>query len=163
MHVAFNGPTSTAFPWTNAATVTPMFSGCTAVGPGFVMSCSPAELRASGYSGGTTFGTAGGGVTSGSVTNIDCEISVGPVPCGTLTGTVNMHYINAGSAGGAVTGNARLTITATGQALYLVASGCAVFPTGTATFGSPGATGTTINDLTYTIDGPNAPYIYRTP
>jgi hypothetical protein len=160
-HVRINGPTSTLFPWTNAATVTPTFSGCTtAGGAGFTVLCGPAELRAISYVGGETFATAGGGVTTGTVTNIDCRVSIGATACVTITGSVHGHYINPTPM---TTGAGRLTLTATGQSLTGdQLNACAAIPAGSATFGSPGATGTTVNDLTYTVDGPEAPYIYRT-
>jgi hypothetical protein len=157
-----NGPTSTAFPWTNAATVTPAFSGCTVSGAaGYAVSCSSAELRASTYAGGTTIGTAGGGVTTGSVTNVDCRLSLGATSCSTITGTVPAHYTNPSPI---ATGSGKLTITATGQALTVtkIGAGCLAVPDGSGTFGSPGA-GSTVANLTYTVDGANAPYIYRTP
>jgi hypothetical protein len=157
-----NGPTSTAFPWTNAATVTPAFSGCTVSGAaGYAVSCSSAELRASTYVGGTTIGTAGGGVTTGSVTNVDCRLSIGATSCSTITGSVPAHYINPNPI---ATGSGRLTITSTGQTLTVtkIGAGCAAVPDGSGTFGSPGA-GSTVADLTYTVDGANAPFIYRTP
>jgi hypothetical protein len=157
-----NGPTSTAIPWTNAATVTPAFTGCTVSGAaGYAVLCGTGELRASTYAGGTTIGTAGGGVTTGSVTNVDCRLSIGATTCSTITGSVPAHYINPNPIG---TGSGRLTITTTGQALSVtkIGSGCAAVPDGTGTFGSPGA-GSTVTDLTYTVDGANAPYIYQTP
>ena len=161
-HVQLNGPTSTAMPWLNAATVTPIFSGCTVSGgAGFTVACSPAELRANSYVGGITFATAGGGVTTGAITNIDCTLSIGPVRCATVTGQVPGHYINPNPIG---TGAGRLTVTAANQQLEVeaIGAGCAAIPAGTGTFGSPGA-GSSVQDLTYTVDGPNAPYIYRTP
>ncbi len=157
-----NGPTSTAFPWTNAATVTPAFSGCTVSGAaGYAVLCSSSLLRANSYAGGTTFATAGGGITTGTVTNVDCRLSIGANTCSTITGSVPAHYINPATLPG---GPGRLTITPAGQALSVtkIGSGCAAVPDGTGTFGSPGA-GSTVADLTYTVDGSNAPYIYRTP
>jgi hypothetical protein len=161
-HVALNGPSSVAQPWTNAATVTPIFTGCTtAGGAGFTVACGAAELRAVTYTGGTELATAGGGITNGTVTNIDCRLSIGLTTCVTVTGTVNAHYTNPSPIS---TGQGRLTITSTGQALSVHnITGCAAIPPGSATFGSPGATSEQINDLSYTVDGPNAPYIYRTP
>jgi hypothetical protein len=161
-HVTLNGPSSTAQPWTNAATVTPTFSGCTtAGGAGFTVACGAAELRAVTYSGGTELATAGGGITNGTVTNIDCRLSIGATTCVTVTGSVEAHYTNPNPIG---TGAGTLTITAAGQALTAdTITPCAAIPAGTATFGSPGATSEQINDLTYRVDGPNAPYIYRTP
>jgi hypothetical protein len=162
MHVASNGPTSTAFPWTNAATVTPTFSGCTTGGgAGFTVLCGRAELRAVSYIGGTTFATAGGGITTGAITNIDCRMSIGATQCLTITGSVPAHYVNPSPM---TTGVGRLTTTAAGQSLTGdQLTSCAMLPAGITTFGSPGATMTSINDLTYTFDGPDAPYIYRTP
>ncbi|MES1171260.1 MAG: hypothetical protein ABUL56_02755, partial [Actinomycetota bacterium] len=162
MHMALNGPTSTAMPWTNAATVTPLFSGCQgAGGAGFIVRCAPAELRASSYVGGTTFATAGGGITTGSVTNIDCRVSIGATDCVTITGTVPAHYTNPNPI---ASGAGRLTITATGQALTADRiNTCVLIPPGFVTWGTPGSTATTITDFTYVYDGPGAPYIYRTP
>jgi hypothetical protein len=156
-----NGPTSTAFPWNNAATVQPVFTGCSVSGAaGYAIACGTSELRASGYVGGTTIGTAGGGVTTGTITGIDCTLSIGATKCATITGTVPAHYINPNPI---ASGAGRLTITTAGQALSVhPITACAGVPTGTGTFGSPGA-GSSIQDLTYTVDGPAAPYIYRTP
>ncbi|HEV7492353.1 hypothetical protein [Baekduia sp.] len=157
-----NGPTSTLVPWLSAATVTPAFSGCTVSGAaGYVVACSSAELRANSYSGGTTIGTAGGGTTSGSVTGVDCRLSLGTTTCSTITGSVPAQYINPNPIG---TGAGKLTISATGQTLNVtkIGSGCAAVPNGTGTFGSTGP-GSSVTDLTYTVDGSNAPYIYQTP
>jgi hypothetical protein len=165
MDITFNGPTSRAFPWTNAATLTPTFTGCaTGGGAGFVVGCSTAELRAISYVGGTNFPTAGDGITAAQVANINCTLSVGVNRCVTVTGAVNAHFTNPGVAGGPPTsGAARLTITAANQQLTAdqIAPGCALLPAGRVTFGS--ASGTSVGNLTYVIDGPNAPYIYRTP
>jgi hypothetical protein len=159
-HVTVNGPTSTAFPWTNAATVQPVFTGCSVSGAaGYVIVCSTGELRANSYAGGNTLATAGGGVTTGLVTNIDCRLSIGPTQCSTITGTVPAHYINPNPI---ASGAGRLTITTAGQNLTVhQVNACAGVPTGHGTFGSPGA-GSTIQDLTYTVDGPNAPWVFTT-
>ena len=155
-----NGPTSTAFPWTNAATVTPAFSGCTVSGAaGYSVLWGSGELRASSYVGGTTLATAGGGVTTGSVTNVDCRLSIGATTCSTITGSVPAHYINPATT----TDSGTLTITPAGQQLEVtkIGTGCAAVPNGTGTFGKPGA-GSTVDDLTYPVPGPHAPNIFTT-
>ncbi len=153
-----NGPTSTAFPWTNAATIRPTFSGCTVSGAaGYGVHCSNAEFRAISYIGGHTFGTAGGGVTTGSAF-VDCTLTIGGTVCSTITGTVHGHYINPPVLPG---GPGRLTVTPSPLQVHTVGSGCAAVPSGTGTFGAPGA-GSTVLDTTYTVDGGNAPYIYTT-
>lgn len=157
-----NGPTSAALPWTNAATVTPVFGAagnCTVNGvAGYTVVCSSAELRANSYSGGDTLATAGGGVTEGTVTGIDCRLSAGPTQCSTITGSVTGDYINPNPI---ATGAGTLTITNTGQSLTVakIGAGCAAIPHGNGTFGSPNGTG--VGHTTYVVDGPNAPYIYR--
>jgi hypothetical protein len=153
-----NGPTSTAFPWTNAATIRPTFSGCTVSGAaGYAVACGSAEFRAISYRGGHTFGTAGGGVTTGSAF-VDCTLTIGATTCSTITGTVHGHYINPTVLPG---GPGRLTVTPSALAVHKVGAGCAAVPAGTGTFGAPGA-GSTVLDTTYVVDGPNAPYIYTT-
>jgi hypothetical protein len=162
IHLALNGPTSTFTPWISAATLTPSFSGCTLAGSaGYSLVCAPAALRAFSYAGGTTFATAGGGVTTGSVASIDCRYGFGATTCSTVTGTIPAHFINPNPI---ASGVARLTLTATGQLLqaHKIGSGCAFVPDGQATIGGPGA-GSAITDLTFTVEGPDAPYIYRTP
>lgn len=157
-----NGPTSTALPWVNAATVTPVFSGCRVVfGAPYTLVCSPIELRANSYLGGPILATAGGGVTTGLLTNIDCKISISGTPCSTVTGTLPVQYINPSPI---ATGAGTLTLTSVSQPLTLQAifPGCAPFSSGTATLGTP-ATALINTDITYTINGPNAPYIFRTP
>ena len=93
-----NGPTSAALPWTNAATVTPVFGAagnCTVNGvAGFSVICNPAELRANSYTGGDTFATAGGGVTAGSITGIDCRYRPVPRSARLSRARSTAHYIN---------------------------------------------------------------------
>jgi hypothetical protein len=155
-----NGPTSTAFPWVNAATIQPVFTGCSVGGAGgYVIACATSEIRAMAYAGGTTFGTAGGGVTTMAI-RVDCSLLIGPSRCSTITGTVPAHYINPNPIN---TGASRLTVTTAGQALGMhQITACAGIPFGSATIGSPGA-GSSIHDFTYTADGPAAPWIFRTP
>jgi hypothetical protein len=158
------GPTSTAATFAGVATVTPTFGGiCRVSGtPGYAVVCSPATLNAISYSGGTTLATAGGGVTTGSLTNIDCRLSAGATQCSTITGSVHGHYINPNPI---ATGAGRLTVTGTGQSLTVakIGAGCAAVPHGRGTFGAPDPAGSGVLDTTYTVDGPNAPYIFRTP
>jgi hypothetical protein len=160
--VTLNGPTSATLPWVNAATVTPVFGAagnCTVNGVlGFTVVCGTAELRANSYSGGDTIETAGGGITEGSVTGVDCRLSAGASTCSTITGSVTGHYTNPNPI---ATGAGRLTITNTGQSLTVekIGAGCAAIPHGNGTFGSPNGTG--VGHTTYTVDGPNAPYIFR--
>jgi len=158
-----NGPTSAALPWTNAATVTPVFGSvgnCTVSGAaGYTVACGSAELRANSYSGGDTLATAGGGRTEGSITNIDCRVSAGATACSTVTGSVTAHYTNPNPI---ATGAGTLTITNANSALTVepIGAGCLAIPShGTGTFGSPVGAG--VGDTTYVVDGPNAPYIYR--
>ena len=126
-----NGPTSTATPWVNAATVTPVFTGCQVVaGSPYTLVCSSAELRANSYLGGTTIFTAGGGTTTGLLANIDCRISVGATTCSTVTGTLPVQYTNPNPI---ATGAGSLTVTSVGQALtnHVIGAGCSgVFPNG---------------------------------
>jgi hypothetical protein len=154
-----NGPTSTAFPWSNAATIQPVFSGCTVSGAGgYVIACSSGETRASAYAGGHTFASATTGVTTLTIT-VDCSLSIGPTRCATITGTVHGHYINPHPI---TTGHGTLKITTAGQTLRVdQVTACAGVPIGTGTFGSPGA-GSTVQDITYAINGPEAPWIYTT-
>ena len=163
--VTLNGPTFAGSTAAGVATVLPIFGGpCTVSGAaGYSVACSEAELNANSYSGGTTFATAGGGITTGTVTNIDCRISIGATSCSTVTGTVSAHYINPATLTGAG-GFGRLTVTAAGQALTVskIGAGCAALPHGTGTFGSLGS-GSTVGNLTYQVDGTHAPWIYRTP
>jgi hypothetical protein len=158
------GPTIAGAVALGITTVTPVIGGpCTVSGvPGFSITCRPAELNALGYSGGTTFATAGGGVTSASITSLDCTVAVASVQCSTMTGSVTAHYINPAPLNSATP--SRLTVTGAGQQLTVskIGAGCAALPNGTATVGKPGA-GSTITDITYTIDGPNAPWMFRTP
>jgi hypothetical protein len=156
-----NGPTNAALPWLSAATVTPAFGSPCFVNDvaGYSVVCSPAELRANSYAGGDTFATAAGGVTTGSIYNIDCTIKFGATSCSTVTGSVPGHYTNPNTL---AAGSGALKVTTAGQSLTVekIGAGCAAIPHGTGTFGLPG-TGSTVTDITYTIDGPNAPYIYR--
>jgi hypothetical protein len=158
-----NGPTSTSATFIGAATVTPIFGGpCTVSGAaGYSVLCSPASLNASSYSGGTTLATAGGGITSGSITGIDCRLSIGATTCSTITGSVNAHYTNPNPI---ATGSGTLTVTGPGQVLgvHKIGAGCAAVPNGNGTFGKPDA-GSGVTDISYIVHGPNAPYIYRTP
>jgi len=157
-----NGPTRATTVWVGAATATPAFSTCSLSGsPGFSFSCSTGELAAIGYAGGTTLATAGGGLTTGTLAAIDCRVSIGATTCSTITGSATAHYINPSPIG---SGSGRLTLTAAGQLLQAqkMGAGCALLPNGTATIGAPG-TGTSVSDLSYTVDGPGAPYLYRTP
>jgi hypothetical protein len=146
------------------ATIVPLFGGpCTVSGtPGYGVTCGQAELNALNYSGGTTFATAGGGVTQATITNIDCTVTAGGFPCSTITGGVIAHFVNAATLNSA--SPSRLTVTSAGQSLTVskIGAGCAAMPHGAGTFGKPGA-GTTVTDTTYTIDGPNAPWMFRTP
>jgi hypothetical protein len=157
------GPTSTATVFNNVASVTPAFGGtCTVSGtPGFAVSCGTASLNAISYSGGTTLATAGGGITTGSITNIDCRLSAGATSCSTITGSVHGHYINPNPI---ASGTGTLTVTGTGQSLTVakIGAGCAAVPHGAGTFGKPDA-GSGVLDTTYLVHGPNAPYIFRTP
>ena len=110
-----NGPTSAALPWLSAATVTPVFGAggnCTVSGvPGYTVACGTAELRANSYAGGDTFATAGGGVTTGAITGIDCCVVGGREPRARLsparlrrTTSIRAHDHGAG----------RITITTAG-------------------------------------------------
>ncbi len=162
VHMSLEGPTSTSIPWLEAATVTPVLGSCTVSGAaGYAVHCGPARLRVNSYAGGTTIVTAGGGITSGSLTNIDCRISIGANTCSTVTGSVPMHYINPNPI---ITGVGRLTETPTGQQLEVqkIGAGCAAVPNGTGTSGAPGA-GSSVTHLSFTFDGSTAPYIYATP
>jgi hypothetical protein len=157
-----NGPTSATVPWVNAATVTPVFGAvgnCSVDGVmGYSVVCSSAELRANSYSGGDTLSTAGGGITNGTLTGVDCRLSAGATTCSTITGSVTGQYINPSPL---ATGQGRLTIPTTGQSLTVskIGSGCLAVPHGAGTFGLVSGAG--IADMTYPVDGPNAPYIYR--
>jgi hypothetical protein len=157
-----NGPTSATLPWVSAATVTPVFgaAGNCSVNNvmGYTVACSSAELRANSYAGGDTLGTADGGVTTGAITGVDCRLSAGPTQCSTITGSVTGTYTNPSPL---ASGSGRLTIPVTGQSLTVskIGAGCATVPHGVGTFGT--ALGAGITDTTYTVHGPNAPYIYR--
>ncbi|MES1171259.1 MAG: hypothetical protein ABUL56_02750 [Actinomycetota bacterium] len=157
-----NGPTSLATPWVNAATVTPLFSAagnCTMTGtPGYTFVCGTGELRVNSYAGGTTLATAGGGVTTGSL-KVDCRVAAGASQCSTITGSLPAHYTNPNPI---TSGAGRLTLTGAGLVAQKIGAGCAWLPNGTATVG-PLSGSTSVGDLTFTMDGPNAPYIYRTP
>jgi hypothetical protein len=142
----------------------PLFGGpCLVSGvPGFSVTCSEGALNALSYSGGTTFATAGGGVTRATVTNIDCTVAASTTPCSTITGTITAHYINPATLNSSSPSS--LTVTSAGQSLTVakIGAGCAAIPHGAGTFGKAGA-GSTVTDITYTIDGPNAPWMFRTP
>jgi hypothetical protein len=159
----WNGPTSPALPWTSAATSTLVpgsGSNCTVSGvPGYDFVCSSAELRANSYAGGDTLATAAGGVTTGALTGLDCRLSIGPSTCLTVAGSIATRYTNPSAL---ATGSGSLRLTAAGQSLTAskIGAGCSWFPNGVATIGSPsGASG--IVDMTFTVHGPGAPYIYR--
>jgi hypothetical protein len=156
-----NGPTSASLPWLSAATVTlefgvPCFQNDV---PGYSVACATAEWRANSYAGGDTFATAAGGITTGQLYNIDCVVKFGLTTCSTITGTMPAHYTNPNTL---AAGAGAFEITTAGQVLTIakVGIGCAAIPHGTVTYGLPG-TGSTVTDITYTVDGPNAPYIYR--
>jgi hypothetical protein len=85
-------------------------------------------------------------------------VSAGATACSTITGSVTGQYINPSPL---ATGQGRLTIPTSGQSLTVskIGTGCVALPHGTATIGSPSGAG--IGDMTYVVDGPNAPYIYR--
>lgn len=125
---------------------------------GYTFVCGTGELRASSYVGGTTLATAGGGVTTGSL-GIDCRVAAGASQCSTITGSVPVHYTNPNPI---ATGAGRLTLTRAGLVAEKIGAGCAWLPNGIATIGPPSGS-TEVTDLTFTVDGPNAPYIYRTP
>ena len=158
-----SGSTSSASVFANVASITPVAGGpCSVSGvPGYFVACATASLNAIGYTGGTTFATAGGGVTTASITSIDCKFSIGSMTCSTVTGSAHGHYVNANPIG---SGSGRLTLTAAGQSLTVskIGAGCAALPHGIGTFGSPNA-GSSIGDITYSVDGPNAPWMFRTP
>jgi hypothetical protein len=161
----FKGPTFAGSTVAGISTVTPVFGGpCTVSGtPGFSAVCQPAALNALNYTGGTTFATAGGGVTSGNITGIDCVISAGATQCSTVTGTVNGEYTNP-SPLNSTTASGKLTVTNAGQQLEVtkILGGCGALPNGTGTFGRPGPA-STVTDITYVVDGPSAPWAFRTP
>ena len=158
------GPTAAGSVFPGAATVTLQFSTPCIVFtmPGFDMVCSPAEWNAVGYSGGTTLATAGGGVTTGTLTNIDCTFRKAGTPCATISGSVQADYINPNPI---AVGAGTLAVTRTGQSLTWQASGIpcllSVNPI-VLTLGKPAA-GADISDLIFPVDGPNAPYLFRTP
>lgn len=158
------GPTVAGSPAPGIATVTPIFGGPCLVsgGGGYSVVCSPAELNANSYAGGGLFGSAGTGVTTGTISNIDCRLSIGATACSTITGQVNAHYTNPHVLGSA-SGFGKLTVTNAGQSLHVtkIGAGCAAVPNGQGTFGLPGA-GSTVTDITYLVDGPNAPWLFRT-
>jgi hypothetical protein len=142
--------------------VTPSFGSCTVSGSaGFTLRCNTASFNAITYAGGTTIGTAGSGITTGTISNMDCRLSAGATTCTTITGFVPTDYINPNPI---ATGSGRLTVT--GQLASMTASkigaGCAAVPHGTVTVGTPDA-GSGVLPIGFNVDGPNAPYIYRTP
>jgi hypothetical protein len=159
-----NGPTFLSIGgWNAAATVTPVLGAagnCMLNGVmGFTVVCSSAELRADTYAGGHLLSTAGGGVTTGALTGVDCRLSAGGSTCSTITGTVPVHYINPNPL---ATGAGSLTATRGGAlTVSKIGAGCVAAPHGTGTWGSPNGAG--VADATYVVDGPNAPYIYRDP
>jgi hypothetical protein len=157
--VTLRGPTIAGSTAPGIATVQPRFGGaCTVSGAaGYSVACDEALLNANTFSGGLI-----GGITGGTITNIDCRISIGATACSTVTGSVNGHYINPNVATG-TNGTGSLVVTALGQNLTVakIGAGCAALPHGTGTFGSLGA-GSTVGNLTYTVDGPHAPRITRT-
>jgi hypothetical protein len=130
--------------------------------PGYAVVCSPGTVDAISYTGGTTAATAGGGVTTLRLTDIDCRLSAGATLCSTFTGSVHGHYINPNPLS---TGAGRMTLTNVGQSLVAskIGAGCAAVPSGSATFGAPDPAGSGILHTTYVFDGPNAPWIFRTP
>jgi hypothetical protein len=156
-----NGPTSMAFPWLSAATLRPAFGGpCTVSGtPGFSVTCGSAEFTAISYVGGHTYATSGGGVTTGRATSIDCVIGAGATQCSTVTGSMQIDYINPASTSASGT----WTSTPAGAQIEVtkIGAGCTALPNGTGTFGRAGP-GSTVTDHSFTVDGPHAPYIYTT-
>ncbi len=155
-----NGPTGPTAVWPSAATVTPVFTGCQVTAFGhYTIACSPAELGANSYVGGTTPATAGGGITTATLTSIDCRVSQADTTCSTLTGSLVARYTNPTPI---FTGSGTLTVTGIqGLTGHRIGPGCQVL-NGFTTIGTPGA-GTSITPLNYSIDGPNAPYLFRTP
>jgi hypothetical protein len=155
-----HGPSNPVPIWLNAATVTPIIDSCSIAGvPGYGFVCSTARFRATGYTGGDTLATAGGGDTSGTLANVDCRHGFGATSCSTITGTIPAHFVNPTPL---ATGNAKLTLSSTGQSLTAqkIGAGCAFLPNGQATIASAAGAGGIV-DLTYNVDGPGAPYIYR--
>lgn len=156
-----NGPTNTSFPWLSAATLRPAFGGpCTVSGtPGFSVSCGSAEFAAISYVGGHTYATSGGGVTTGRATNIDCVIAAGATQCSTVTGSMQIDYINPASTSGSGTWTS--TPVSPQIEVMKIGAGCLAIPNGTGTFGGPGP-GSTVTDRSFVVRGPHAPYIYTT-
>ncbi len=158
-----NGPTSPSLPWTNAGTLTPAFSGCTVSGAaGYAMSCGSGTLSAQSYSGGTTLATAGGGHSIVTAT-VHCDLSIGATVCSTLHETWPLTVENPNPLFSTVlkVGKflAPIVIPVFLNRILKKGPGCAGVPDGTTTFGAPGS-GSTVTDLTYTVDGPTAPYLY---
>jgi hypothetical protein len=157
-----NGPTSSSFPWTTAGTMTPTFgsgANCTVNGvSGYSFVCQPGNFGAYSYSGGSTLATAAGGHISVSGT-VNCGLKIAFIICGTF----HMPWeITAENPIPALISGAGSLIKKGVQALRGIfrntATGCAALPEGTVTFGAPSGTG--VGDITYVVDGPNAPYMY---
>jgi hypothetical protein len=158
------GPTIAGSTVSGIATVTPVFGGpCTVSGtPGFSVTCSAGEVNAVGYSGGTTFATAGTG-TAHVVRTEHCTLSAAGTPCSTSSGSSTNVYTNPHILGGNNSGGQFVVGTA-GQRLEVtkIGAGCVAIPNGTGTFGKPGP-GSTVTPISYVVDGPNAPWMFRTP
>jgi len=141
-------------PWLNAASITPAFSGCTVAGTPFTVTCAVATLRTGtgpgAYSGGTTLATADGGVTSGSLASISCQLKIGATTCSTVTGTVQTTYTNPTQPSTA----GKLTVLAAGQNLTATGTACAAIPQGSANFGSPSVPP---GNLVYNVTSPATP------
>ena len=141
-------------PWLSAASLTPAFSGCTVAGTPFTRTCATATLRTGtgpgAYSGGTTLATADGGVTSGSLASISCQLKIGTTTCSTVTGTVQTTYTNPTPPSTA----GKLTVLAAGQNLTATGTACAAIPQGSANFGSPSVPP---GNLVYNVTSPASP------
>jgi hypothetical protein len=158
-----NGPTSPSLPWTNAGTLRPAFGSCRVSGTaGYLMSCGSGTLRAQSYSGGTTLATAGGGHSIVTAT-VHCELSFGATVCSTLHETWPLTVENPNpiisNALKVIKFLAPIVIPPLLNRILKKGSGCAAVPDGTTTFGAPDA-GSNVLNLTYTVDGPTAPYLY---
>ena len=142
------------------ATMTLAFGGiCTVSGtPGFAITCSPGAWDALNYTGGTTFATAGTGNTTWHFP-VDCRLSAGATACSTITGFLHGDHVNPSAF---LPDSSYTVVTDWSLRSHKIGAGCAAVPNGTATFGKPDA-GSGVLDITYVIDGPNAPYIFRTP
>jgi hypothetical protein len=153
-----NGPTSSTLPWTNAGTVITAFSGCSVSGaPGYSVTCASRPFSANSYSGGSTLATAAGGHTTVTHTR-HCTLSIGATTCSTISDTWTVTTVNPAPI---ATDKWKWTKRAIEVIHFIlkIGAGCAAIPDGTTTFGAPGP-GSTVTDLTYEIDGPNAPYMY---